>query len=91
MAQVENWRSEHPYIVLVRPHPTLGDQWVLELPSGAMLTAPVRFDDDADPVFSPPKNELLVHVALRECDPSDVDFRLLSDGGLEISGQCCGR
>jgi len=76
--------SKNPYIVVVRHHPTLNDQWVLELPTGATLTAPVWFDDDGDPVFSLPKAELLAHVALRECDPTDMDFRLLPDGGFEI-------
>jgi len=28
--------------------------------------------------------ELMVHVALRDCDPTNVDFRLLPDGGFEI-------
>jgi hypothetical protein len=27
---------------------------------------------------------LLAHVALRECDPTDMDFRLLPEGGFEI-------
>jgi hypothetical protein len=65
-------------------HPTLDDQWVLELPTGVTLTGPMRFDDDGDPMFSLPKAELLAHVALGECDPTDVDFRLLPDGGFEI-------
>jgi hypothetical protein len=69
---------------VVRRHPTLDNQWVLELPTGATLTAPVRLDDDGDPVFSLPKAELLAHVALRACDPTDMDFRLLPEGGFEI-------
>jgi hypothetical protein len=84
MALVEKWRSKHPYIVVVKPHPTLDDQWVLDLPTGATLTGSVRFDDDGDPVFSPPKAEVLAQVAFRECDPTDMDFRLLADGGFEI-------
>jgi hypothetical protein len=60
------------------------DQWLLELPTGTKLTAPFRFDDDGDPVFSLPKNELLAHVVLRECDRIDIDFRMLPDGGFEI-------
>jgi hypothetical protein len=40
------------------------------------LTAPIRFDDDGDPVFSLPKAELMVHsyshsptkyIPLRDC------------------------
>jgi hypothetical protein len=58
--------------------------WVLAFPTGAMLTAPIRFDDDGEPVFSLPKAQLLVHVALRDCDPTEMDFRLLPEGGLEI-------
>jgi hypothetical protein len=27
---------------------------------------------------------LLVHVALCDCDPTDMDFRILSDGSSEI-------
>jgi hypothetical protein len=69
---------------VVRPHPTLGDYWVLELPTGATLTAPVRFDDDGDPVYSLPKAELLAHVALRESGPTDMDFRMLPHAGFEI-------
>jgi hypothetical protein len=84
MAQVEKWRSKNPYIVVVRRHPTSDDHWVLELPTGARLTAPIRFDDDAGPVFSLPRAELLAHVALRGCDPTDMDFMLLPDRGLEI-------
>jgi hypothetical protein len=57
---------------------------VLELPTGAVLTAPIRFDDDGDPMFSLPKAELLAHVALRDSDPTDMDFRVLPDGGVEI-------
>jgi hypothetical protein len=67
-----------------RRHPTLDDQWMLELPTGATLTAPMGFDDDGDPVFSLPRGELLAHVALRDCDPTDMDFRPLPDGGFEI-------
>jgi hypothetical protein len=44
----------------------LDDQWVLELLTGATLTARIRLDDDGDPVFSLPKAELLAHVALRK-------------------------
>jgi hypothetical protein len=84
MAQVEKWRAKRPYVVVVKRHPTLDDQWVAALPTGATLTAPIRFDDDGDPVFSLPKAELLAHVALRDCDPTDMDFRLFPDGGLEI-------
>lgn len=68
----------------MKRHPALDDQWVLVLPTGATLTGPVRFDDDGDPVFSPPKAQLLAHVALRDCDPTDLDFRLLPEGGFEI-------
>jgi hypothetical protein len=28
-------------------------------------------------VFSIPEKELLAHIALRECDTSDMDFKLL--------------
>jgi hypothetical protein len=84
MAQVEKWRSEIHTSWFVRRHPTLDDWWVLELPPGATLTAPIRFDEDGDSVFSLPKARLLAQVALRDCDPTDMDFRLLSDGGFEI-------
>jgi hypothetical protein len=53
-------------MVLVERDPTIDDQWVLEIPTGATLSAPIRFDDDGDPVFSLPKAELLPHVALLE-------------------------
>jgi hypothetical protein len=76
MVLVEQCRSEKPYIVVVKRRPTLDGQWVLALPTGATLTAPIRFDDDGDPVFSLPKAELMVHsyshsptkyVPLRDC------------------------
>jgi hypothetical protein len=84
MAQVDQWRSQKPYIVTVRRHRTIDDQWILELPTGATLTAPIRFDSDGDPLFSLPKFQFLKHVALRDCDPTDVDFRILPDDGFEI-------
>jgi hypothetical protein len=62
----------------------LDDQWVLALPTGVVLTAPIRFDDEGDAMFSLPEAELLAHVALRDCYPTEMDFRLLPDGGLEI-------
>jgi hypothetical protein len=85
MPLVEKWRFKNPYIVAVRRHPTLHyNQWVLELPTGATLTAPMCFDEYGDPVFSLPKTELLAHVALRDCGPTDMDFRLLPDGSFGI-------
>jgi hypothetical protein len=46
----------------------------------------VRFDDDGDPVFSLPKAELLAHVALGDCDQTEMDIntRLSPEGGFEI-------
>jgi hypothetical protein len=82
VAQVAKWRSKNPYIVVVVRRDD--DQWVLELPTGATLVAPIRFDNDGDPVFSLPKAELLAHVALRDCDPTDMDFRILSNDSFEI-------
>jgi hypothetical protein len=70
---------------VVRHHPTLSDHWVLELATEATLSALIRLDDDGDPVFSLPKAELLARVALRVCDPTDIDFRLLPDGGLILA------
>jgi hypothetical protein len=65
--------------------PSSPDQWVLELPTGAILTAPMAFDSDGDLVFSLPKDELRAYVALPvEIDPTEMDFRLLPDGGFEI-------
>ena len=61
-----------------------GDYWVLKIPTGTTLTAPIWFDDDGDPLFSSPKAQLLAHVALRECDPTDVDSNQFPDGSLEI-------
>jgi hypothetical protein len=84
MPLVDKWRSKNPYIVVVNRHPTLHDQWPLELPTGVTLTARIRFDGDGDPVFSLPKAELLARVASRDCDPTDLDFRLLADHGFEI-------
>jgi hypothetical protein len=75
---LRNGAPKIPYIVVVRRHPTLDDQWVLELPTGATLIAPIRLDDDGDPVFSLPKAELLTHVALRDCDPTDLDFQTVA-------------
>jgi len=57
---------------------------VLKIPTGTTLTAPIWFDDDGDPLFSSPKAQLLAHVALRECDPTDVDSNQFPDGSLEI-------
>jgi hypothetical protein len=37
-----------------------------------------------DPVFSLRKKALPAHVAGRECDPTDMDFRLSPDGSSEI-------
>jgi hypothetical protein len=53
------------------------------------FSAPMRYDNDGDPVFSVPKKELPAHVALRECDASDMDFRILSDRGLQIDLARC--
>jgi hypothetical protein len=35
-------------------------------------------------VFSFPKAELLARIALRDCHPTDMDFRMLPGGGFEI-------
>jgi hypothetical protein len=75
MAHVTQWRSKNPYIVRVQRHPVLENHWVLELPSGATFSAPARFDDDEDPVFSLPRAELSNHVALREQKAREMDFR----------------
>jgi hypothetical protein len=64
--------------------PILQDHWVLELPNGATFSAPIWFDEDGDPVFSLPLAELRRHIALREQHAGEIDFRLLTDGGLEI-------
>jgi hypothetical protein len=84
MAHVTQWRSKNPYIVRLWRHPVLQDHWMLELPNGATFSAPIRFDDDGDPVFSLPLAELRNHVPLREQHAGELDFRLLSDCGPEV-------
>jgi hypothetical protein len=79
MAPVTQWRSKSPYIVRVQRHPVLEDHWVLEFPSGATFSAPVRFDDDENPIFSLPRAELRNHIALREQKAREMDFRRCSN------------
>jgi hypothetical protein len=83
MAYVTQWRSKKPYIVPVRPHPVCKITVCWSFPMG-QHSAPIRFDDDGDPVFTLPLAELRNHVTLREQHAGEMDFRLLADGGLEI-------
>jgi hypothetical protein len=85
MPQVNKWRSKRPYIVKLRPDPSSTNQCILELPTGALLCALATLETNGDPVFSLPLDQLLAHIALPyKVNPTEMDFRLLPDGVLEI-------